>query len=87
MFTDGEVVEAKIQYAQLWEEVRGLAGYLQTRVKRGDRVLLFYPPGLDFVVGVFACHAAGLLPSLRFHHDATGKFHAFDRSPKMLALR
>ncbi|TWT82031.1 putative fatty-acid--CoA ligase fadD21 [Planctomycetes bacterium CA13] len=60
-FTDGESVEQEITYAQLWNRVRGLAGYLQDRcrIRAGDRLLLLYPPGLDFIIGFFACHAAG----------------------------
>ncbi|MEM9367265.1 MAG: aminotransferase class I/II-fold pyridoxal phosphate-dependent enzyme [Planctomycetota bacterium] len=60
-FTDGETELGALSYSQLWDEVRGLAGYLQGRcgIRPGDRVLLLYPPGLDFVVGLFACHAAG----------------------------
>ncbi|MCC9602921.1 aminotransferase class I/II-fold pyridoxal phosphate-dependent enzyme [Stieleria sp. JC731] len=61
LFTDVEELEVKLTYARLWEEVRALAGYLQSRcrIRPGDRVLLLYPPGLDFIVGFFACHAAG----------------------------
>lgn len=60
-FTDGESLEQQITYGELWREVCGLAGYLQGRcgIRTGDRVLLLYPPGLDFVTGFFACHAAG----------------------------
>lgn len=63
IFTDVESVEERVTYAQLWEEVRALAGYLQQRcrIRAGDRVLLLYPPGLDFVIGFFACHAAGAI--------------------------
>ncbi len=63
IFTDVESVEQKLTYAELWNEVRALAGYLQgrCRVRSGDRVLLLYPPGLDFVIGFFACHAAGAI--------------------------
>lgn len=52
-----------LTYAGLRDEVTGLAGYLQgtCRVRPGDRVLLLYPPGLDFIVGLFACHAAGAI--------------------------
>ena len=52
-----------MSYKELWEEVRALAGYLQgrCRIRTGDRVLLLYPPGLDFVIGFFACHAAGAI--------------------------
>ena len=57
VFTDVESIEEKLTYAQLWEEVRALAGALQDqcRIRAGDRVLLLYPPGLEFVVGFFAC--------------------------------
>ena len=60
-FTDAESVEELITYAQLWEEVRALAGYLQgrCRIRKGDRVLLIYPPGMEFLIGFLACHAAG----------------------------
>ena len=62
-FTDVESVEQRYTYRELWDEVRSLAGYLQgrCRIRSGDRVLLLYPPGLDFIVGFFACHAAGAI--------------------------
>ncbi|QDV64662.1 Long-chain-fatty-acid--AMP ligase FadD29 [Crateriforma conspicua] len=62
-FTDAETLEEKLTYRELWDEVRGLAGYLQSRcgIRPGDRVLLIYPPGLDFVIGFYACHAAGAI--------------------------
>ncbi len=63
IYTDVESVEEQLTYAQLWTEARALAGYLQERcrVRAGDRILLLYPPGLDFVIGLFACHAAGAI--------------------------
>ncbi len=60
-FTDGESIVSSLTYAQLWLEIRGLAGALQDRVEPGQRILLLYPPGLDFVVGLFACHALGAI--------------------------
>ncbi|WP_238388845.1 aminotransferase class I/II-fold pyridoxal phosphate-dependent enzyme [Roseimaritima ulvae] len=61
-FSDGETEEASLTYQQLWDEVTGLAGYMQQiGIGQGERVLLLYPPGLDFVVGFFACHAAGAI--------------------------
>jgi 8-amino-7-oxononanoate synthase/acyl carrier protein len=62
-FTDVESQQQLLSFAQLWDEVRALAGYLQNhcRVQRGDRVLLLYPPSLDFVVGFLATHAAGAI--------------------------
>ncbi len=63
IFTDVESVERKLTFAELWSEVRSLAGYLQDRcrLRAGDRVLLLYPPGLEFVIGFYACHAAGAI--------------------------
>ena len=63
LFTDAESVDQRLSYRELWDEVRGLAGYMQGRcgIRPGDRVLLLYPPGLEFVVGFFACHAAGAI--------------------------
>lgn len=63
IFSDFESIEEKITYAELWEQARALAGYMQDRcrIRAGDRVLLVYPPGLDFVVGFFACLAAGAI--------------------------
>ena len=62
-FTDVESLEETLTYAQLWEEVCALAGALQDqcRIRAGDRVLLLYPPGLEFIIGFFACHAAGAI--------------------------
>ncbi|TWT66106.1 putative long-chain-fatty-acid--CoA ligase FadD23 [Allorhodopirellula solitaria] len=62
-FTDGDGSEESLTYAQLWEESRGLAGYLQGRcgIRPGDRVLLLYPPSLDFVVALFAVFATGAI--------------------------
>ena len=57
--TDGESNDLKVTYSELWDRVRGLAGYLQQRGAAGGKVLLLYPPGFEFVVGFFACHAAG----------------------------
>jgi acyl-CoA synthetase (AMP-forming)/AMP-acid ligase II len=36
-----------------------LAGLLKSRVRSGDRVLMFYPPGLDFIVAFFGVLYAG----------------------------
>ncbi|MGV3484735.1 MAG: aminotransferase class I/II-fold pyridoxal phosphate-dependent enzyme, partial [Planctomycetaceae bacterium] len=60
-FTDGETTQASLTYRELWDEVRGLAGAMQSQIEPGQRILLLYPPGLDFVVGLFACHALGAI--------------------------
>lgn len=60
-FTDAESHHEELTYAQLLRKVEGVAGYLQSQGAQGERVLLFYPPGLEFVIGFYACHAIGAI--------------------------
>lgn len=62
-FTDGEDEGADqcLTYGELDAAAQNVAGYLQTfgKITGGQRVLLVYPPVLDFVVGFFGCLYAG----------------------------
>ncbi|MCC6508134.1 MAG: aminotransferase class I/II-fold pyridoxal phosphate-dependent enzyme [Pirellulaceae bacterium] len=58
-FSDGEGDEISLTYAQLDAAARNVGGYLQKQGAAGQRVLLVYPPVLDFVVGFFGCLYAG----------------------------
>lgn len=62
-FTDGEdpSLDKCLTFGQLDAAARSVAGYLQTygKVTPGQRVLLVYPPVLDFVIGFFGCLYAG----------------------------
>ncbi|MGB2924964.1 MAG: AMP-binding protein [Limnothrix sp.] len=58
---NGKTETATLTYKQLLEQVFGLAQYLQTFTKKGDRLLLVYPAGLDFVVAFLGCLAAGVI--------------------------
>src|SRR5918993_3456766 len=51
-------------YRELDQRTRYLAEYLSRDVglKRGDRALLVYPPGLEIVVAFFACARIGVIP-------------------------
>ncbi len=49
-------------YRGLYDDARGLAAQLQDRVRPGDRVVLLYPPGLDFTRAFFATVLAGGIP-------------------------
>ena len=44
----GEHTES-LTYGALDRKARGIGGYLQARTRPGDRVILFFPPGLDYV--------------------------------------
>ena len=57
---DGERAEANLTYAELDRRARGLAATLaQADIGGGARVLLLYPPGLDYIAAFFGCLYAG----------------------------
>jgi 7-keto-8-aminopelargonate synthetase-like enzyme/acyl-CoA synthetase (AMP-forming)/AMP-acid ligase II/acyl carrier protein len=56
---DGEDDEIVWTYADLDLRARSIAAQLQALGARGERVLLTYPPGLDFAAGFFGCLYAG----------------------------
>jgi acyl-CoA synthetase (AMP-forming)/AMP-acid ligase II/alkylation response protein AidB-like acyl-CoA dehydrogenase/acyl carrier protein len=56
---DGRVDD--LSYGELERRVRTTAGMLALRAQPGDRALLLYPPGLDFIVAFYACLCAGLV--------------------------
>jgi len=58
---NGETEELSLTYAQLDQRVRAIAAKLQDRVTVGDRVLLLYPAGLDYIAAFFACLYAGVV--------------------------
>jgi acyl-CoA synthetase (AMP-forming)/AMP-acid ligase II/acyl carrier protein len=58
---DGESQELELTWAQLDLRARAVAAELQARRLAGQRVLLIYPTGLDYVVAFFACLYAGVI--------------------------
>ncbi|MBX9790730.1 MAG: aminotransferase class I/II-fold pyridoxal phosphate-dependent enzyme [Pirellulales bacterium] len=58
---DGETDEQRLTYAELDRRARVIAGWLQSQGLAGERALLLYPPGLDFVTGFFGCLYAGVM--------------------------
>ncbi|MBV8856906.1 MAG: amino acid adenylation domain-containing protein, partial [Acidobacteria bacterium] len=56
---DGEEEEASLTYGELDRRVRGVAARLQAEGAEGQRILLLYQPGLEFIVGFFGCLYAG----------------------------
>lgn len=58
---DGESRETVLTYAELDQRARAIASELQSRGLKGERALLLYPPGLDFITAFFACSYAGVI--------------------------
>jgi acyl-CoA synthetase (AMP-forming)/AMP-acid ligase II/acyl carrier protein len=89
---DGEQQEATLTYRQLDMQSRAIAARLQAMNLGGERALLLYPPGLDFIAGLFGCWYAGVTaipayPPRSAQHSvalATLKGIARDASPAVV---
>jgi acyl-CoA synthetase (AMP-forming)/AMP-acid ligase II len=58
---DGETEENSITYRELDLQARAIAKGLQNFGASGDRALLIYPPGLEFIAAFFGCLYAGVV--------------------------
>ena len=58
---DGESEEVHLTYAELDQQARVIAARLQQMGITGERALLLYPPGLDFITAFFGCLYAGVV--------------------------
>ena len=58
---DGEVESASLTYQELDRNARAIAAQLQSFLACGERALLLYPPGLEFIAAFFGCLYAGVV--------------------------
>jgi acyl-CoA synthetase (AMP-forming)/AMP-acid ligase II len=58
---DGEDDEDRISYRELDIAARDITGRLTERNFRGERAIILYPPGLDFIKAIFGCFYAGVV--------------------------
>ncbi|HYH81347.1 MAG TPA: AMP-binding protein, partial [Longimicrobium sp.] len=58
---DGEEAEARLTYGELDRRARAVAARLQEMDAAGERALLLYPPGIDYITGFFGCLYAGVV--------------------------
>lgn len=56
-----EGVRASLTYAELDRRARAIAARVRTEAATGDRAILLYPPGLDYIAAFFGCLYAGML--------------------------
>jgi len=59
--SDGANQERNLTYGELDRRARAIAAFLQDAGMSGERALLFYPPGLDFICAFFGCLYAGVV--------------------------
>ncbi|PLZ94164.1 non-ribosomal peptide synthetase [Fischerella muscicola CCMEE 5323] len=58
---DGETQESSLTYHELDRRSRAIASQLQALNLKGERALLLYPPGLDYLSAFFGCLYAGVV--------------------------
>lgn len=58
---NGEIEAGKLTYRVLDQQAQAIAATLQTIVQPGDRALLLYPSGLEFIAAFFGCLYAGVV--------------------------
>src|SRR5690606_27915183 len=58
---DGDNLSESITFAELDRRARQIAIHLQTHSQPRDRVLLVYPPCLDYIAAFFGCLYAGVI--------------------------
>jgi acyl-CoA synthetase (AMP-forming)/AMP-acid ligase II len=59
---DGEEEGPRLTYADLDRQARAVAAALDGTAEPGDRALLLYAPGLEFIPAFFGCLYAGAVP-------------------------
>jgi acyl-CoA synthetase (AMP-forming)/AMP-acid ligase II/alkylation response protein AidB-like acyl-CoA dehydrogenase len=58
---DGVIEAERMTYGMLDQRARALAARIQEVSRPGDRVILLFPAGLDFLAGFFGCLYAGVV--------------------------
>ena len=59
---DGEDEETTLTYKELDLRVKAVAAKLESMGMHGQRILLLFPPCIEFVEAFFACYYAGAIP-------------------------
>lgn len=68
-----------ISYQKLWNRAQGIAQKLQQTHKGGARILLLYPPGLDFISALIGCLMAGMIAVPAIPPDLHTRGHHLSR--------
>lgn len=67
---DGLQETQRLTYGDLDKKARAVAAYLQSKCALGDRVLLVFPSGLEFITAFFGCMYAGMVAVPAYCHGA-----------------
>jgi len=58
---DGELDQVDLTYAELDRQARAIGAWLASKRLAGERALLLYPAGLEFIAGFLGCLYAGVV--------------------------
>lgn len=58
---DGENETAHLSYGELDQHAKAIAAELQTHHEAGQRIILLYPTGIDFITSLMGCWYAGII--------------------------
>lgn len=58
---DGEDQEINLTFRELDEQARVVSAWLQTQARVGERALLLFPPGINYIVTLYGCLYAGIV--------------------------
>lgn len=87
---DGEEEGGSLDYAELDARARAVGALLQSLEPGGERALLVYPPGLDFIVAFFGCQYSGIVavpvPPPRRNHSLGRLLSVIKNARPALAL-
>ena len=70
---DGETETSRLTYAELHQRASAIGSWLQSHEAAGERALLLYPSGLDYIAGLFGCLYSGAIavPAYPPRHNRT----------------
>lgn len=88
-YADGDHPSAHWSYADLDRRCRAVAASLQQRELMGERVLLTYPPGLEFIAAFLGCLYAGVVAVPTYpprRHRAGDRFTRIARDARPAAV-
>ena len=82
---DGETEEVHLTYGELDRQARAIAASLQSLGATGERALLLYPPGLEYIAGFFGCLYAGVIAVPAYPPDPARLDRTLPRLQAMVA--
>lgn len=60
-FEKDSIIRDTLSFSQLAQRAKSVASTIQKNSKKGDRVLLIYQPGIDFIIAFYACLYSGTI--------------------------